>query len=135
MPHYLLDTSIYSQPLRRRPVMKALERWQAVGDGSCRVSVVTVAEVEFGLCLEGNSERWERYRLILQGRLPALETDASVWSEFSRRKARQHELGQIVSDLDLLIAATAMMHQLTVATLDSQDFSRMEGISWEDWSK
>jgi hypothetical protein len=29
-PPYLLDTSVYSQPLRRRPVMAALGRWHEI---------------------------------------------------------------------------------------------------------
>jgi predicted nucleic acid-binding protein len=36
---------------------------------------------------------------------------------------------------NLLIAATAACHQLTLATLNHQDFSKIEGISWEDWSQ
>ena len=40
-----------------------------------------------------------------------------------------------MADLDLLIAATAAHHKLTVATLNSGDFSRIEGIAWVDWSK
>lgn len=43
-------------------------------------------------------------------------------------------LGAIVADLDLLIAATAVHHQWTVATLNSRGFSRIEGIAWEEWS-
>jgi predicted nucleic acid-binding protein len=39
-----------------------------------------------------------------------------------------------VADLDLLIAATAMVNSFTVATLNRQDFSRIEGVAWEDWS-
>lgn len=134
MPAYLLDTSVYSQPLRKKPVLRALERWRDAGDASCLVSIVSVAEVEFGLELEGNPARREKYRGILEGRLKVLESDAAVWSEFSKLKARQHSSGRTVADLDLLIAATAVSHRLTVATLNARDFSRIKGVAWEDWS-
>lgn len=49
-------------------------------------------------------------------------------------KARQQRLGEPVSDLALLIAATAKEQGLTVATLNSKDFSRIEGLAWENWS-
>lgn len=134
MPRYLLDTSVFSQPLRRHPVLKALERWQEVGDQACAIAQVTVGEVEMGLHYEGNPRRWEKYTALLQDRLRCYETSAGVWSLFARMKARQQRLGEPVSDLDLLIAATAKEQGLTVATLNSKDFSRIEGLAWENWS-
>ena len=134
MPVYLLDTSVYSQPLRRRPVIQALGRWEAMGDPQCKVSVVSVAEVEFGLNWEGCVKRRKRYEEMLDERLEVVPTDLAVWKEFARRKARQQLLGLPVSDLDLLIAACAIYHQLTVATLNAKDFAKIEGCAWEDWS-
>jgi tRNA(fMet)-specific endonuclease VapC len=131
---YLLDTSIFSQPLRSKPVLAALERWQAAGDAVCRVSEVSIAEVEFGLHLENSPERWEKYRSLLQGRLELLPADGGAWREFAKRKARQQALGRVVTDLDLLIAAIAAQHGLIVATLNSRDFKKIEGLAWEDWS-
>lgn len=133
-PEYLLDTSVYSQPLRRRPVLAALNRWCETGDERCGISVVSVAEVEFGLHLEGREERHYRYRELLVGRLEIIPTDQEVWQDFARRKARQKILGLPVTDLDLLIACCAACHGLTVATLNARDFSRIEGCAWEDWS-
>ncbi len=132
---YLLDTSIFSQPLRRKPVENALIRWREVGDGQCAVSVVTVSEVEWGLHLEGREARWQKYRDLLEGRLVLLETGEEIWHRFARIKARQQQLGKVVADLDLLIAATATEEGLTVATLNAGDFGRIEGIAWEDWSQ
>jgi tRNA(fMet)-specific endonuclease VapC len=134
MPEYLLDTSVYLQPLRRKPVLKALERWQALGDSRCAVSRVSVGEVEWGLHYEGNPVRWKKYESLLQNRLQVFETGAGLWAVFAKMKARQQLLGEPVSDLDLLIAATAKEQGLTVATLNSRDFSRIEGLAWENWS-
>ena len=131
---YLLDTSVFSQPLLKTPVLKALERWRDAGDTACGVSAVSVAEVEFGLHLEDRLERWEKYRSLLEGRLEVLPTDAGVWQEFARRKARQQLLGRVLTDVDLLITATAAHHGLIVATLNSKDFRKVEGVAWEDWS-
>lgn len=131
---YLLDTSVFSQPLRRQPVEAALLRWKAAGDAGCGVSIVTVAEVEFGLALEDAPRRREKYRALLENRLTVLPADEAVWHAFARMKARQQRAGQLVADLDLLIAATAAVHQMTVATLNTADFSRIEGIAWENWA-
>lgn len=131
---FLLDTSVYSQPLRRKPVESALARWQQVGDAECRVCAVSLAEVEWGLHLEGRSARWSKYKALLDGRLTVLDTDLESWRGFAQIKARQQQLGQPVADLDLLVAAVAKRHQLIVATLNRSDFSRVEGLAWEDWS-
>jgi predicted nucleic acid-binding protein len=125
---YLLDTSVYSQPLRRRPVEAALLRWKEAGDSGCAISLVTSAEVEYGLVLENRPRRREKFRFLLEGRLRVLETDAAVWSEFARRKAHQTQAGRE-------IAATALVHRLTVATLNVWDFRSVEGLAWEDWSR
>ena len=134
MSRYLLDTSVFSQPLRRKPVLRALERWQKVGDDACAIAQVTVGEVEWGLHYEGSALRWKKYSELLQNRLHTHATSARVWSIFSKMKARQEKLDDPVSDLDLLIAATAREQGLIVATLNRQDFSRIEGLAWENWS-
>lgn len=132
---YLLDTSVYSQPLRRKPVEAALVRWKEAGDSACAISAVTAAEVEYGLQLEDRPRRREKFLVLLQGRLPVLATDDAVWMEFARRKAQQKKTGREIADLDLLIAATALVHRRTVATLNTRDFSSVEGLAWEDWSR
>jgi tRNA(fMet)-specific endonuclease VapC len=36
--------------------------------------------------------------------------------------------------LDLRIAATALVHDLTLVTRNTQDFARVPGLKTEDWS-
>lgn len=132
---YLLDTSVYSQPLRRKPVESALLHWKRVGDSECAISAVTAAEVEYGLLLENRPQRREKFVILLEDRLPVLETDTAVWLEFARLKARQRRGGREIADLDLLIAATAVVQRLVVATLNARDFKAIEGLACEDWSQ
>lgn len=131
---YLLDTSVYSQALRRKPVESALRRWSKAGDARCRISVVSVAELEWGLHLEDHPVRWEKYRRLLEGRLEVLPAGEEIWHRFAEMKAGQYKAGHPVTDFDLLIAATASIHQLVVATLNHNDFSRIEGVAWENWA-
>jgi tRNA(fMet)-specific endonuclease VapC len=132
---WLLDTSVYSQPLRRKKVNAAIDRWAEAGDSRCAVSGVVTAEIEWGILWENRVERWQKYEAILKGRLELVDTTMAVWEKFARMKARQYQLGKTVADLDLLIAAAAVTHGLIVATLNSNDFSRIEGVAWEDWGR
>ncbi|MFP4542319.1 MAG: type II toxin-antitoxin system VapC family toxin [Opitutales bacterium] len=131
---YLLDTSVYSQPLRKSRVESALRRWSEVGDHVCAISAVTVAEVEWGLYRQASAWMWELFEEKLKSRLRIFPTDGPVWSEFSRMKATQMALGRPVPDLDLLIAATAAHHGLRLATLNRRHFSLIQGLKVEDWS-
>jgi tRNA(fMet)-specific endonuclease VapC len=51
-------------------------------------------------------------------------------------KVRHHleTHGQIIGANDLLIAATALAHGLTLITHNSGEFARVPGLQWEDWA-
>lgn len=130
----LLDTSVYSQALRRKAVPEVLNRWQEMGDGLCSISIVTVAEVEWGLHKLADTATWSRYEALLKPRLKVLPTDAKVWNRFARMKAAQAQEEKPIADLDLLIGATAAAHGLIVATCNIRHFAMIEGVQAEDWS-
>jgi len=41
--------------------------------------------------------------------------------------------GLVIRPHDLQIAALALQHGLTVVTHNTQEFSRIAGLKWEDW--
>jgi len=130
---YLLDTSVYSQPLKAHPLIPVLDRWQREGDSACVTCGVVVAEIEYGMHRSGSDKRWRSYREELVGRLPVVGMGIEVWRRFAAMRFAQEALGRIVEDFDLLIAATAVEHDLIVATLNARHFSMVEGLRWEDW--
>lgn len=132
---YLLDTSIYSQPLKPAPNPLVVSRWQALGDVPLAISVITDAEVRYGLALKSSAKLYAAYEALLRGRLPVLPVDQAVGNKFAELKATQQRIGKPVADLDLLIAATAQAHNLIVATLNVRHFALMSGITVEDWSQ
>ena len=132
---YLLDTSVFSQPIRPRPLVTCQERWQRYGDARLAVSAIAVAEMEYGLFLKDSDKLWTAYRTILKDRLKSLDFTTSVATVFGEMKAIQARIGKAVDDFDLAIAATAVTHNLTVATLNQRHFKLIEGLEWEDWSK
>ena len=133
-PRYLLDTRVYSQALRRKAVPQVIQRWQETGDANCAISIVTSAEVEWGLHKLAEAAVWTRYELLLKPRLSVLPTDAKVWNHFARMKAVQASQGKPIADLDLLIGATAAAHGLIVATCNLRHFAQVDGLQVEDWS-
>ena len=67
---YLLDTSIYSQPLKREPLQTVVRKWRAVGDLACCVSVFCEMEVRQGLRLSGSDRLVALYETVLKDRIP-----------------------------------------------------------------
>ena len=47
---------------------------------------------------------------------------------FARERATLRQQGQLIPDLDLLIAATAIAHDLTLATRNTRHFARVPGL-------
>ena len=133
-PLFLLDTSVLSQPLRKQPLLPALQHWQTAGDVSCATSEVCLAEIEFGLHKLGSPRAWSLYQNLLKNRLKVFPATPVIWGQFARLKAAQDSRGKPIGDLDLLMASTAQIHGLTLATLNSRHFSLLEGLVWEDWS-
>lgn len=135
MPSHLLDTSVYCQPIKPRPLTEVISRWNALGDSALVTSVIADAEVQFGIHLKGSAKLHTAYLGVLRGRLPILPVDDIVGESFAILKEQQQRKGERRADLDLLIAATARAHRLIVATLNVKHFERLDQVIAEDWSK
>jgi predicted nucleic acid-binding protein len=121
---YLLDTVAFSEFFKRHP-HPAFVRWFAQREEQLFfLSVVTVGEVEKGIERQRNQEpvfaealqSWlERSLHVYRDHVLPVSTDiARRWGKLSGRLGR--------NDIDLLIAATALEHGLTVATRNIRHF-------------
>jgi len=131
---YVLDTNIVIGALNRREaVTRRLDALSAQGE-SAAVSVLTVAELRYGALtsrrVEDNLARMERLIALLD----IVAVDRSVAARFAAVKAHLKPRGLVKSDVDLLIAATALE---LGATLVSHDGGLNDGtipeLSVEDW--
>ena len=134
---HLLDTSVYSQVLKTKPVQPAVQRWQQLGDSMLAISAICEAEVLYGIALNPPTAALlrQRYENSLRRRLTQLPVDGDVAATFATLKAGCKQRGTLVPDLDLLIAATALTHNLVVATLNFRHFKLCPGLTIEDWSQ
>jgi predicted nucleic acid-binding protein len=136
---YLLDTNVVSE-LRKAKSGRAdpnVVAWaQPIPVGSLFLSAITVLELELGVLLierrdaaQGNVLRaW-----LDQSVLPAFEGRIlPVDVEVARRCARMH-VPDPRSERDALIAATALVHGMTVVTRNVPDFSGLDLPLLDPW--
>lgn len=135
MPSHLLDTSVYCQPIKPKPLPSVERRWRELGDDALAISVICEAELLCGLQLKQSATLNSLYEQLLQDRLQTLTVDAAVAKSFSQIKAAGRKKGFSASDFDFLIAATAKAHGLILATLNVRHFNGIEGLAVEDWSQ
>lgn len=122
---FLLDTVLLSE-LRKAKPSRHVARWiQAQKPETLFISVVSIGEIERGIerarksdaAFAGELELWLEalLRLYDDQVLPVSANAARLWGRLSAK------LGH--DGVDLLIAATALMHGLTVATRNVKHFA------------
>ena len=111
------------------------QKWSALGDEALAISAICEAEVLYGLELKKSSRLNALYDGLLKERLRTLPMDSDVAKHFASLKAWAKVNGRALSDLDLLVSATARAHDLILATLNLRHFQGLPGIAVEDWSQ
>lgn len=131
---HLLDTSVYSQPVKDYPAPGVLDRWSELGEAVVCTSAVCLAELLQGLEQRRSEKYWRRYKELLMGRYPVLPFDDRAAVHFGHLSAELRLAGQTRPVVDLMVAATCIGHGLTVVTLNVRHFAGIPGLKVEDWS-
>jgi tRNA(fMet)-specific endonuclease VapC len=127
---FLLDTDICSSYLKNEPrvVAKVMQHF-----GGLHVSVVTVGELmTWALRARAPRDRLAGVRDLLAASI-ILDVDLTVAERFGEIRADLLDRGRTVGELDLLNAAIALTHNLTVTTHNTQDYAAVAGLSIVDW--
>ena len=132
---HLLDTSVYSQPIRDVPLELVMERWSRRPESSLCISAVVHAELLQGLMDRQSKKYWRRYQELLEGRYSILAFDATVAETYSRLVVELKQAGKPRPMADIMIAATARRHGLIIATLNVRDFEGLPGVAVENWGQ
>ena len=98
------------------------------------ISEITLADLKFGV---ENSDKKEKNQKALDNFLTGVKIVPIFHSLdlYAKEKARLRKVGNLIDDFDLLIAATAITHNLVMVTNNTEHFKRIKGIVLEDWAK
>jgi len=127
---FLADPNVLSEPTKPHPNGRVLD-WLRQNERALTVNPIILGEMEYGILLlpDGTKRRkLEEWFAAGRERLSVLDFDkgsATAWAELLARLKRN---GLSMPIKDSLIAATALAHDLTVATRNLSDFQHA-GVS------
>jgi predicted nucleic acid-binding protein len=121
---HLVDANVLSEATKPDPDPRVVE-WLRANERSLVVDPVILGEVRFGiLLLDSGARRSELERWFEAGiaRIHCLPWDTSVGLRWAELLADLRRRGRPMSIKDSLIAASALAHDLALATLNRRDF-------------
>ena len=130
----LIDTNVLSEVTKPAPEQRVLDWLDGLDEDRAFISVVSIAEIRRGVALMDTGRKRdaldEWLSLDLPQRfdqrvLPVDEQVAVAWGDLMALAKRR---GRGLASMDGLIGATAITHDLTLATRNRKDF---EGLGVE----
>jgi tRNA(fMet)-specific endonuclease VapC len=133
VPPALIDTDTLSEVMRGRdPRVRRRAAEYLAAHGRFAFSVITRYEILPGL----KAKQAARQVAAFEARCRAsdvLPLSDAVVDRAAEIYGELHRAGQLISDADILIAATALVHGLPLMTNNAAHFSRVPGLTWGSW--
>jgi tRNA(fMet)-specific endonuclease VapC len=129
---YLLDTCVISDFIKGEA--GTITRLKQTPPADVAISAITVMELRYGLAL--NPQRAQK----IEPAIASILASANILS-FSNAEAEQaaqiraalKSQGQPIGAYDILIAATALQHNLIMVTSNQREFERVVNLQIENW--
>ena len=137
---YLLDTCVISELTKIRPRKNVIKWIASIEESFLYLSVLTIGEILKGITMLRDSKKkaalqdWVHADLLnrFENRiLPISVRIATTWGEI-QGKAEQD--GRTLPAIDSLIAATAIVHDLTVVTRDTGHMKNTGAMIYNPWN-
>jgi predicted nucleic acid-binding protein len=138
---FLLDTNILSEFNRRGDPNPQVKQWlEAAEPTSLYVSVLTLAEIRFGVELLPTSKRRTQLEEWLDGELftwfenRILPIGSRIADRWAVLRAQAQMKGRPLSVVDGLLAATALEHDLMIVSRNVGDFEATGLVVLNPWN-
>ena len=129
---YLPDTNACIALLRLRD-SSLISRWRATPARDMALSAVVIYELRYGA--ERSTDPVKEHAKVDAFLRPfgVVSFDENCAARCGSLRRTLERQGCIIGPHDLMIAATALCHGLTLITHNTREFSRVEGLAVEDW--
>jgi len=132
--NFLLDTNAASEWVKLRPNPGLIAWMESADEDRIFISVVTLAELSYGVermhtgRRRSRLEQWLRDELPLRFESRILPVDTEVAEAWGRTVSRSEAAGRPIGAMDAFLAATAETHQLTLVTRNVSDFPLLKAV-------
>jgi len=103
-------------------------RLQALRAQGLALSIISVAELWEGVHFSKDPARSEAMLTQFLSGVVILGIDEEICRRFGQLRGSLRSAGKLVGDFDLLVAASALRHELTLLTNNRRHFERIEGL-------
>ncbi len=131
---FLLDTNICIYIIKQKPI-SVRQRFQSVNTGHIGISIVTLAELEYGAAKSKNPIRNRETLKVFCAPFEIIDFNEEDARIFGKIRTDLEQRGQPIGSYDLLIAAQALSRGLIIVTNNIKEFSRIDGLVIENWVK
>ncbi len=139
MTGWLLDTNVLSELRRPRPEAKVVQFVSGQSLDRLYISVVTFAEIRFGIesvkdvARRSELNEWLEHKLRPMFEDRVLEISEDIMLKWRLLVESGRKSGHTFSEPDLIIAATALHHGLTIVSRDTSDYEQAKVPVLNPW--
>ena len=128
---YLLDTDTIIYNLKGD--LKVQENLRLHVNDLIQISIITLMELYYGAYKSQHVDANLAKIKTLEQYLEIFTTGQETAEIYGRLKAKLESVGSRLDDFDLIIASTALTHNLVLVTNNEKHFQRIEGLKLENW--
>lgn len=132
MNGYSLDTNIVAAYLKRNPLVMRRMRQAEIQGYPVRLNAVSYYETKRGLLFAGAQKQLAVFERLWQGQ-GVVMLDQRGLDKAAELYVDLRATGQLIEDADLLMAAIALVQDVTLVTHNTAHLSRVVGLRLEDW--
>lgn len=126
MKRYLIETSVIVNFLRNKN--NAVDLIESL-EGELFSSYVSLAELYEGISRVKNPKELEKGVIdFFTGMSEVYGLDAGTAKHFGQTRALLKQQGNVIEDLDILLGATCLAHNLTMVTYNIKHFERIPNL-------
>lgn len=130
----LLDTNVLSELVRAQPNPAVVAQLRKRHSHEVFASVITRYELRYGASLRADAEVfWARLQRSIIPVVTWLPVTQAIAERGGVIAAALRRAGRVCGDLDPLLAATALEHELILVTRNVKHFKHVPQLTLENW--
>jgi len=131
---YLLDTNICVFVIRQKP-QRVIHRFRQHDPDDLGISTVTLAELRYGADKSQDPVKNHNALNAFLAPLEIADFDARASEAYGKVRLDLESRGLPIGPLDTMIAAHALSLNVAVVSNNTSEFSRVTGLTVEDWTQ